>query len=410
MSTVRARLVPRVSVLAARWTQFVAGHRRLSRLLQPIMGARLETKPARGSGGGRTDRHRPVHFPQVGRGTQRLNALPEVETAEFDALVASARRKREVIVEPAAARAPWAAEAIAVLGSTGAPMSWTGPPDEVPVALGAELGEAMTGSYGHGRHGRELRSIRIRRAALALLDECRGHDASGVTVLLASKRPADVERAVEFVGRQRGTTVQLLVGLHGPEWADGAVERIERLGPPDTTVLRFGVERNLGDLLGALTAHARHDLVAKWDDDDWYGDEHLADLVQAYRYSGADIVGKAAEFVYLEQSDVTTRRFAFGAESYSWTLAGGALLTSTEWLERVGGWRSVAHGVDRELLAATRRLGGSAYRTHGFQYVLRRRGGDVHTWAVPDGRFLAAASTQRPGLDLAYADVAGSPS
>ncbi len=83
---------------------------------------------------------------------------------------------------------------------------------------------------------------------------------------------------------------------------------------------------------------AEGELVTKWDDDDWYGPHHLEDLIDALRYSGADLVGKAAEFVRLEQLDLTIRRFRLGAESYSSTIAGGTLLLRRSSLESVGGW------------------------------------------------------------------------
>lgn len=335
-----------------------------------------------------------------------MTDLPQPETSGFDDLVSAARRRREVLLAPIALGAPWASDAIVALGAAGVPLRWNGRRCRLPSELGSELADALVHPPAHDRRDRELRSIRIRRSALDILAGRDGVVAvPSVSVLLASKRPADIERAVEFVARQRGVTTQLLVGLHGPEWTDDAELRIQQVGPPDTGVRRFDARQNLGDVLASLTAGARHDLVVKWDDDDWYGPDHLADLVRAYRYSGADVVGKAAEFVYLEQSDVTIRRFVFGAESYSWTLAGGAMLTSGRWIERIGGWRSVERGVDRELLAATRRAGGSAYRTHGFQYVLRRRAGEAHTWSVSDRRFSAVATDHRAGLDLAFADV-----
>jgi hypothetical protein len=55
-------------------------------------------------------------------------------------------------------------------------------------------------------------------------------------------------------------------------------------------------------------------LISKWDDDDWYGSEHLLDLVTALEYSGADLVGKAAERIYLAKHGMTVRRNNKGSE------------------------------------------------------------------------------------------------
>ena len=55
-------------------------------------------------------------------------------------------------------------------------------------------------------------------------------------------------------------------------------------------------------------AAASGDVVLKMDDDDWYGPDVVTDLLWARRTSGAELVGMPAEFVYLEQLDLTIRR------------------------------------------------------------------------------------------------------
>jgi hypothetical protein len=116
------------------------------------------------------------------------------------------------------------------------------------------------------------------------------------------------------------------------------------------------------------------------------------------------MVGKAAEFVYLEALDITIRRFAGAAERLSVTLAGGTLLLPRDDLMTVG-WAPVARQVDRRLIDKLQDLGFPTYRTHGFGYVLRRQGSSLaqHTWQAGDGYFLQQSSEQRTGLDLGFA-------
>lgn len=225
-----------------------------------------------------------------------------------------------------------------------------------------------------------------------------------ISVLLPSNRPDDVVGACEQVARQRGVRTQLVVGLHGSHMPHGIEDELRDAFPGDLYVERFGDDVSLGAMLGALTQRAIHPLVAKWDDDDWYASTHLADLVAALDYSGAMLVGKAAEFVYLESLDLTMRRFATGSESYSTTLAGGTLLMRRDDLVRVG-WADLPRRVDGALIDAVTAEGGVTYRTHGMGYVLRRRSrsGAGHTWTVPDGYFLRQSVAQFRGLALAAA-------
>ena len=69
------------------------------------------------------------------------------------------------------------------------------------------------------------------------------------------------------------------------------------------------------------------------------------------------------------------------------------------------GWRDAPRRVDRLLIEGIEARGGTVYRTHGFGYILRRRGADLaqHTWAAGDEYFLGQAVEQRSGLDLEFA-------
>ncbi len=96
-------------------------------------------------------------------------------------------------------------------------------------------------------------------------------------------------------------------------------------------------DRDLGQVLALLGERASGDLVTKWDDDDWYATEHLRDLVAAMRYSGAGVVAKPAEYVYLSSLDLTLRRFSTGAETFSTTIAGGTLMLTRSLLRRSRG-------------------------------------------------------------------------
>jgi len=215
----------------------------------------------------------------------------------------------------------------------------------------------------------EVRSIRQRRAAL------RHHGAGlarppAVSALLVTKRPQLVAGAVAALAAQTYPELEIVVGLHGvappPEL------------PPGTRVVPISAERCLGEALAEATGAATGELLTKVDDDDQYGPEHVWDLVLARHYSGATVVGKGAEFVYLEPKRLTVRR-RMGAEFFTDTVAGGTMALSREDLAGLGGWPAVPRSVDRALLDRVVAAGGTVYRTHplGFVYI---RHGDGHTW------------------------------
>ena len=157
-------------------------------------------------------------------------------------------------------------------------------------------------------------------------------------------------------------------------------------------------------MLNAASSAAAGPLLAKMDDDDVYGREHLWDLALAREYSGAALVGKFPATVYLAGADRTVRCRAVASETWSCSITGGTTLLARADLERAGGWRAVRRHVDEALIEDVVRIGGGVYRTHDAGYVLVRHG-DRHTWQRDDADFLATAEAVHAGWQPALAGI-----
>ena len=291
--------------------------------------------------------------------------------------------------------------------------------------LGHELHDLMTAGLRAGdRAGRERLSIRMRRAALrdhALGSRVRQVCAAAaladpprvplVSVLLVTRRPGRLDAALAAVARQTYPRLELVLGLHGDGFTgvESRVAGLSRLAG-GAKIVRIDGRLPLGSALNAATSASSGTLVAKMDDDEVYGAEHLWDLVLAHEYSQAQLVGKGTEFVYLAESNRTLRTFQVAAESFStspaWHVAGGALLVTRHALDQVGGWRRVRCGEDGALQADIVRAGGRVYRTHGAGFVHVRHG-QRHAWEVEDDWFLLHAEAVAPGWNPALADLPG---
>jgi hypothetical protein len=221
-----------------------------------------------------------------------------------------------------------------------------------------------------------------------------------VSVVVSTNRPAMLDRIVANVALQDHPNVELVLALHGDGFDAEPPANPDGI---DLTVLRFPADAVFGHVLSEASARACGEWITKMDDDDWYGAEHVSDLVLAAGYTGADLVGKGSEFVYLEGSDVTIRRGLGAGEATSRTLSGGTLLVRSSVLRDVDGWRGVPRGVDVALIDDVASAGGVIWRTHPFGYLLRRTTGQ-HTWTVDESYFERQAEQRWDGLAL---DVAG---
>jgi len=223
-------------------------------------------------------------------------------------------------------------------------------------------------------------------------------------VLLSTHRPERLAHALAMVRRQDYPHLQVIVVLHGNEedvahFAPSVREALDGWDG-EWAIIGMPAERTLGHALAAASARADGELVTKMDDDDYYASSHIWDLVLARMYSGAQIVGKALDWVYLAAADTTVFRPTYPAERFAKFVAGGTMLISAGDLAQVGGWRPVPRSVDRALLDRVLEAGGLVYRTHGLGYVYVRNAADgsANTSQVNEEHFLTKTVAQFPGL------------
>ncbi|WP_419922417.1 glycosyltransferase [Candidatus Poriferisodalis sp.] len=316
------------------------------------------------------------------------------------------------------------AGALAALAGAGVIVHIDAPDSALAASLGSPLHDLMMSSdvVDADRHRREQLSIEMRRYALrdhSLRSRARqilsatsmGAQPPEVSILAPTRRPDRLADVVKTVSSQTYPRLELVLALHGDGFdSDTEIEAVASDGGHSLRIVRVDGAEPLGAVLRAAAEAAGGSLLTKMDDDDYYGAEHVQDLVLAHEYSAAELIGKSAEYVYLEQLDKTVRdqnRQKF-SESYIpfVGVSGGVLMISRHHLAEAGGWRRVPRRVDIALAHDVTAAGGRIYWTHGAGY-LRVRHGDEHTWNVDDSHFLGRASEVRDGCDFAFAGVTG---
>ncbi len=228
-----------------------------------------------------------------------------------------------------------------------------------------------------------------------------------LTVTIATRRPGLVERWSSQLAAQDHPPFEVVAALHGDGFDDHALGPARELLGDRLVVVPVAAHLPLGEVLAAALGASSGDLVAKWDDDDLYARGHLRELARAHRYSGAQLVGKAADFAYLRAAGVTVRRWGDVAEGSSATVAGPTLLVARRDLVALGGWPRATGRVDSLLIDAVLAAGGTTYRTTGRGFVMVRdtAGAHRHTWGVSDHEMLTRAVEHRRGLAAEWAGL-----
>lgn len=214
-----------------------------------------------------------------------------------------------------------------------------------------------------------------------------------VSAVVPTMRPGQVEHVLTTLAGQVHEDLQLVLVPHGFDLPESQVQaRASELGLADVVVRPAPSELTLGACmnLGVESASGRY--VAKMDDDNTYGRHYLSDLLRAFDYSAAEVVGKWAHYVHLAGSNATVLRFAQAEHRYVKLVQGGTLLTPRDTAREVL-FEDLPRRVDTTFLAKVRARGGQVYSADRFNFISRRSATTAgHTWGISDADLVNRSS------------------
>jgi spore maturation protein CgeB len=211
-----------------------------------------------------------------------------------------------------------------------------------------------------------------------------------VSAVVPTNRPARLEHVLRVVGAQTRPDVELVLVHHGFDLDAAEVRaRAKDLGVAELVLVPAHRSLTLGACMDLGVAAASGDVVAKMDDDNHYGPNYLLDLVRAFDWTDAAVVGKWAHYAHLQGSNAVLLRFPDAEHRYVELVQGGTLTVRRE-TARALGFGNLPRAVDTTFLSRVREAGGRVYSADRFNFVSVRQA-DVagHTWQIGDGELLA---------------------
>ena len=209
-----------------------------------------------------------------------------------------------------------------------------------------------------------------------------------VSVICSTVREGQLKHVFEQVGRQSGVDVELILVLHGIQVGDKEIANFaEESKVHQYRVLREEQSSSLGECLNAGIAASSGDFIAKFDDDDFYFASYLLDMYNSWSFSGADLVGKQANYAFLGSEDLLIVRRP--EREHRWTnfVAGPTFFGPRSTFAK-NKFEARSRGEDTAFIRSLLRKGGKIYSTDRFNFVQMRNAGQ-HTWEVSNASFLA---------------------
>ena len=209
----------------------------------------------------------------------------------------------------------------------------------------------------------------------------------GVSVITCINRPDQLENAIANYKRQLWPEKELVLVLNGEDFVlDDVHRRLESV--PNARTIQLPESSSLGECLNTAVEESRLPYWTRFDQDNFYAENFLTDLMAAFVYSTADIVGKCTYYTYLEDSRCLALRFPNQEHRYVKFLSGSAMIMARRVFDEVRfpGQRT---GGDAEFLKDCVEKGFKLYSADRFNYVARRvTASDEHTQEITDDEYL----------------------
>lgn len=144
----------------------------------------------------------------------------------------------------------------------------------------------------------------------------------------------------------------------------------------------------LGSCLNYGIEMAKHPVIAKFDDDDYYGTKYLTQALHALFSTEASVVGKGAHTTYFEGTKLLAVFRPYKQNKYTKRVGGGTLVFNKSLFPAI---KFPNRNVGEDTLFQKRclRQGHKIYSTDRHHYVyIRQANNNEHTWKAKDEEIL----------------------
>jgi hypothetical protein len=210
-----------------------------------------------------------------------------------------------------------------------------------------------------------------------------------VSAVIPTNREHEIDNILANVGRQSHQDVELILVAHGLNVDHSDVgSRAKDFGVSNIVVIDADESLSLGVCMNLGVDAASGAFIAKMDDDNFYGCHYLQDLLLAFDYTEAGIVGKWAHYVWLQASGAVVFRYADAEHTYERRIQGGSMLFRQDVVRGLR-FGDLPRAVDSDILDRAIAAGVKIYSSDRFNFV-SIRGADrhAHTWTVADSTFM----------------------
>ncbi|WP_083238900.1 glycosyltransferase [Caloranaerobacter ferrireducens] len=227
-----------------------------------------------------------------------------------------------------------------------------------------------------------------------------------VSIITCTMRPNYIDNVFNNYIRQNYEKKELIIILNNNDmdinlWKERASQY------KNVKVFQLDEKTSLGECLNFGVRQSNNEIIAKFDDDDYYGPKYLRESVKAFSYTNAGLIGKAASFVYFEKYKILAIRSPMLENRYVKHIDGPTMLIRREVFDKVK-FADIPRGVDTRFSKDCLKKGIKLYSIDRFHHVyVRHSSSSEHTWKVSNEKLLSRCKIVRRNITnfSKYVDV-----
>lgn len=218
-----------------------------------------------------------------------------------------------------------------------------------------------------------------------------------VSIITCTRRPNMIDRIVENMTRQNHVNCELILMLQ--DFSDAQRnELLDKLKSKPSNLKRIEVIVNdsqditLGERFNHAATYAQGEYIAKMDDDDFYFEHYLSDMLIPFTFGDYGMVGKQELFMYLSGSNKLVKRFPGMKHRVVDFVAGPTFVVKKKVFDQIK-FESRNTGEDSTFIKNIQVAGYKIYAADPFNFIQFRADPSKHTWGIADEEILAGKQT-----------------
>ncbi len=208
----------------------------------------------------------------------------------------------------------------------------------------------------------------------------------GVSIITATNRPQSLDNILNNYLGQCYEKKELIIIINNNKV--NLVEWKKMIGfHDDIKIFKLDEKYTLGECLNYAVRNSKYNYISKFDDDDYYGPNYLIDVINAFTFTDASIVGKYSVFAYMEDSKELLLRFPGNEYRYMDYVAGSTLTFKKEIFDYIQ-FTHRNKSEDTLFINDCINQGYKIYSSDRFNHIITRRNDlSTHTWKISNVEF-----------------------